>query len=152
MMMKIGISCSMFLWLSCAPFAVNGQPMDSGASVAANQREGATFPIAQIEPIPAASSGKSFVNAKDSTVEFEIYFGGSACDEPNYTFEKISDSLHLVQEHGQCYRHGKRYGIKGAVKGLATGKYILAVIRRFRKDSENGNPPLAVYLKEVQVH
>lgn len=138
--------------LVCAPFAVNGQRMDGGASVVANQSEGVTFPIAQIEPIPAESSGKSSANAKDSMVEFEIYFGGSACDEPKYIFEKKSDSLHLVQEHSECYRHGKRYGIKGAVKGLAPGKYILTVIRRYRKDYENGNPPLAVYLKEVQVH
>lgn len=152
MMMKIGISCSMFFWLSCAPFAVNGQRMDGGVSVIANQSEGATLPIAQIEPIPAQSSEKSNANAKDSMVEFEIYFGGSACDEPKYIFEKISDSLQLVQEHGKCYRHGKRYGIKGAVKGLAPGKYILAVIRRYRKDYEHGNPPLTVYLNEVQVH
>lgn len=150
--MKIGISSSMFLWLSCAPFAGNGQRMDGGASVVANQSERATFPIAQIEPITAQSSEKSCTNAKDSMVEFEIYFGGSACNEPKYLFEKLSDSLHLVQEHGKCYRHGIRYGIKGAVKGLAPGKYFLSVIRRYREDYEHGNPPLAVYLKEVQVH
>jgi hypothetical protein len=68
----------------------------------------------QIELIPRLSKNgprkESSVNAKHSMVEFEIYFGGSACDEPKYTFEKISDSLHVVQEHGKCYRHGKRYG------------------------------------------
>jgi hypothetical protein len=126
--------------------------MDRGASLVANQSGGTTFPIAQIEPIPAQSSEKSSVNVKDSMVEFEIYFGGSACDEPKYIFEKISDSLHLVQEHGKCYRHGKPYGIKGAVKGLAQGKYILAVIRRYRKDFDHANPPLTVYLKEVEIH
>ena len=152
MMMKIGISCSMFLWLSCAPFAVNGQQLDAGASMVENQSEGAAFPIVQIEPIPAQSSEKSSVNVKDSMVEFEIYFGGSACDGLKYTFEKKSDSLHVVQEHGKCYRHGKRYGVKGSVKGLAPGKYFLAVIRRFRKDYEHGNLPLTVYQKEVEIH
>lgn len=81
-----------------------------------------------------------------TAMEFEVYYGGSACDNISYTFEARSDSLHVVERSGACYRHGQSYGVKGVIKNLKVGKYIFAVVRRFEE-----NRSLTVFQKEVEV-
>lgn len=107
-------------------------------------------PMARIEHIPRQflndSQKKSSVIANGTTMEFEVYYGGSACENTSYSFEAHSDSLHIVERSETCYRHGQKYGAKGTIKNLKAGKYIFAVVRRFEE-----NRALTVFQKDVVI-
>jgi hypothetical protein len=106
--------------------------------------------FARIETIPGLSLNsprkESSVRVDGSTVEFEVYYGGSACDIISYTFEARSDSLHIIEKSETCYRHGQRYGVKGDIKNLKSGSYTFAVIRQFEE-----NRSLTVFQKEIKI-
>lgn len=136
--------------LSCTTLAVSGQGQGTKSSTAPISSDSSGALVTRIEPIPGLSVNtprkESSVMVNGTTIEFEVYYGGSACDDISYTFDARSDSLHVVERSGACYRHGQSYGVKGVIKNLKAGKYIFAVVRRFEE-----NRSLAVFQKEVVV-
>ncbi len=149
--MKIFSIFTICLCLSCASQAVKGHGSEDESAVIKSTSDSSWTPVAEIDSVTGLSSGnfqkeKSSIVPDASMLKFEIYFGGSACDDISYSFEAHADSLHIVQKNGTCYRHGQLYGVKGVIKNLKPGKYVFGVIRRFSETWAN-----SVYQKDVVV-
>lgn len=127
--MKAGLAFIFSIALYCSPQWVNGE-----VALALKDTLSARTLVtdSKVEMIPGINAGnisgkKDTVNVDADSITFAVYFGGSACRDVRYAFEKRADSLLILQYTGICYRHQQAYGVRGRIKNLESGRYRFIV-------------------------